>query len=112
MFQWLKAILAKKQYQKEKKSKQIITDLKVELEKQEVLYKIKTKQYNDFMVEAQLRITKLNELLTEEKINSQKLLNSRTTEIGLLKKEITVLEKKVKDLTENNNLLRTTLGHF
>ena len=112
MFQWWKKKRLQKKNRLENKLKQEVLELEEALNKQITLYTIKTKQYNDFMVEAEIRVKKWKDLLEKEKTGNGKLLIARTKEIGNLKEKTKELEKQVQDLSDNNNLLKNALGHF
>lgn len=82
------------------------------LEHIEILYKIKTKQFNDSMVELKIESIKFKDLLEKEKQTNSKLLSARINEIGKLKEENIKLRQEVNNLQLNNSVLRSTLGHF
>lgn len=112
MFQWFKKKRLERKNRLQNRLKQEILELEEVLEHQVTLYDIKTKQYNDFMVEAEIKNKKWRTLLEEEKTSNGKLLQSYLKQINNLKEQNKELEKEVKELKSNNDLLRTTLGHF
>ena len=112
MFQWWKKKRQERLNRLHKTLKLQILDLEEALDKQITLFELKTKQYNDFMVEAELRARRYNDLLQEEKESNGKLLAARLNQISALKIENEKLSKTIKDLSENNKLLKHSLGTF
>lgn len=112
MFQWWKKKRQERLNKLHKKLKLEILDLEEAIDRQLTLFELKTKQYNDFMVEAELRARRYNDLLEEEKETNGKLLNARVKQISELKVENAKLSKQLKDLNDNNNLLKHSLGTF
>ena len=112
MWKWWKRKRLERKNRLEKKLKQQLQDALETLGSQMLLDEIKTKQFNDFMVESEQRVHKFRKLLEEEKNSNGKLLKARQQEIGELKNKNLLLQKEINSLTENNTLLKTTLGHF
>lgn len=112
MFQWWKNKRQERMNRLIPKLKADILDLEEALDRQLTLFELKTKQYNDFMVEAEIRTRRFNDLLQEEKENNGRLLVIRTEQIGTLKKEMLELELQIEKLSHNNDVLRQSLGHF
>lgn len=112
MFQWWKKKRQERLNKLHKTLKLEILDLEEALDRQITLYELKTKQYNDFMVEAELRARRYNDLLQEEKENNGKLLEARLRQIAALKADNEKLSKTIKELSDNNDLLKHSLGTF
>lgn len=112
MLKWLRMKQQERKNTIEKKLNQEILHLEELLKKSNILYELKSKQYNTSMVESELRIIRFQNLLAEEKETNGKLLDARLRQIGELKKINENLSKQIEDLKQNNELLKNTLGYF
>lgn len=112
MFNWWKNRKAKKKQSLRKKLNVRIKLLERSLEDSETMYNIKTKQYDDFMLASQKELDKVFDLLDVEKASNGGAIRAKTEQIRELNVTIKELKKDLKDSKENNNTLRTTLGHF
>ena len=112
MLQWWKKRKLKKQNNLETKLTAAVEALEECYSEINILFEIRHKQYDDFMVESELTTRKYKRLLEEEKTTSKSLLDSRVNQIRVLKQEVSVLQDKEKNLESMVNTLKITLGHF
>jgi len=112
MIKWWKQRQQSKTLSIKKKLSNRITVLEDCLEDSRTLLEIKTKQYDDFMLKANKDLERVLELLDEEKSNNDLTRGARLNQIRDLKDRLKTKTDDLRASENNNETLKTTLGHF
>jgi len=112
MIKWWKQRQRTKTLSIKKKLNNKITVLEGRLEDSDTLLTIKTKQYDDYMLKANKDLERVLELLDEEKSNNDITMGARLNQIRDLKARLKTETNALRASEDNNETLKTTLGHF